>query len=198
MTGQGSPDADPTIEMPAAGDPPPEGPPPGGPPPEGPPPDPTVTSRQPSLALVGGFIAIIAIGVIAWLVFLSGLFGSDDPEPSASPSASASASASASVEPSASPSTEPTEAPTPTPAAERRRPGRSRWRGHRRRASIRPRRSTVSSMSKSTSRAAAGSRSAASSRARSWRPRSGQATTARAWTRADDRRHPEDRTSTPT
>jgi hypothetical protein len=106
--------------MPTPGSPPPPDagvPPPGG---KAPPPEPTTTGRQPSLVLVGLFILILALGVIAWLVFLSGLF-TGGADPSASPSASASASASA--EPSASASVEPSgapsepAAPTPSPSA---------------------------------------------------------------------------------
>ncbi|MGH2445713.1 MAG: hypothetical protein ACRDZV_12825 [Acidimicrobiia bacterium] len=75
------------------------------------------TSRQPSLPLVGGFIVIVALGVIAWLIFVSGLLESGDAEPTPSPSISPSASASVepSGEPSPSPTPEPTEAPTVTP-----------------------------------------------------------------------------------
>lgn len=108
---------DPTVQMPAPGAQQPQE---AGVPPSGagaPPPEPTTTGRQPSLALVGLFILILALGVIAWLVFLSGLF-SGEADPSASPSASASASASAepSVSPSVEPSVAPSEPPAPTPS----------------------------------------------------------------------------------
>ncbi len=111
---------DPTTQMPTPEPREPQQPEePPAPPADAPTPTPTPTptttaARQPSLAMVGGFIAIIGLGVIAWLVFLSGLFGGD-PDPSPTPTASASASASA--EPSEVPSAEPSEAPTEAPTA---------------------------------------------------------------------------------
>jgi hypothetical protein len=90
----------------------------------------STTSRRPSLALVGGLVAIIALAAIIAFAFLNGAFGGTDATPSPSPNPTETDEPS--PEPTSSPTPEPTEeptatpTPTPTPASEAR-PFRVTW-----------------------------------------------------------------------